>query len=251
MKLLLVSASLLGLFGTPLEASYIPDDKHLPSTDYYWPTPTSIPTGSYLPSETSAPTNSHDATYEKTSVENDVSSDNSQFLSVDNDFKEQRHVYFFAAPSEDEYTQLRINILPNDQKNTKIIFIKVPNHGGFKPEVVQSQSLVEDKTLVYLLVKRPEEAAQINVPVRVTTVGAKPEVQFIKYNNPHDAEVKISSALQGQQVGSSVSEIGSAPGFVGVLGSSKDEVAASTQSSASKHNTVAILRPSVSSKDWW
>jgi len=44
---------------------------------------------------------------------------------------------------------------------------------------VQPQN--EEKTLVYVLVKKPEEAPEITIPTPAPTQPAKPEVYFIRY----------------------------------------------------------------------
>jgi hypothetical protein len=45
----------------------------------------------------------------------------------------------------------------------------------------------EQKTLIYVLVKKPEEAPEINIPAPVTTVSSKPEVYFIRYKTQKEA----------------------------------------------------------------
>ncbi|KAJ9574294.1 hypothetical protein L9F63_026060, partial [Diploptera punctata] len=39
----------------------------------------------------------------------------------------------------------------------------------------------EQKTLIYVLVKKPEEAPEINIPTPAPTTPSKPEVYFIRY----------------------------------------------------------------------
>ncbi|KAF5273854.1 hypothetical protein FQA39_LY00969 [Lamprigera yunnana] len=139
-----------------------------------------------------------------------------------NDFsasQDRRHIYFYAAPEEPEYTRLRIIVAPNSQRNTKLVFIKAPGYGGVIPEVISPPSLSEDKTLIYVLVKKPQQDESVTVPAGVGVKQYKPEVFFIKYNNKHEAQSQISGSLQGENVGSNVPDVGSEDSFVSTLDS--------------------------------
>ncbi|XP_031352038.1 uncharacterized protein LOC116177259 isoform X2 [Photinus pyralis] len=128
--------------------------------------------------------------------------------------EDQRHVYFYAG-GEDLYSRLKINIVPTSHKNTKIIFVKAPSH-QVVPEVIAPPSLTEDKTLVYVLVKKPQDGS-ITIPSGVGIKQTKPEVFFIKYNSKHDAASQVTAGAHGQQVGSSVPDVGSEGAFVNTL----------------------------------
>ncbi|KAF5286134.1 hypothetical protein FQA39_LY16417 [Lamprigera yunnana] len=136
--------------------------------------------------------------------------------------QDQKHVYFYAAPEHEHGSRFRINIVPNSQRNTKIIFVKAPTYGSVTPEVIAPQSLSEDKTLVYVLVKRPENGGQITIPAGAGVKQSKPEVYFIKYKTQHDAHQQIVGGLQGQQVGSNVPDLGNESSFVSTLDSGSD-----------------------------
>ncbi|KAF5286132.1 hypothetical protein FQA39_LY16415 [Lamprigera yunnana] len=138
--------------------------------------------------------------------------------------QDQKHVYFYAAPEEEHGSRLRINIVPNSQRNTKIIFVKAPTYGSVTPEVIAPQSLSEDRTLVYVLVKRPENGGQITIPTGAGVKPSKPEVYFIKYKTQHDAHQQITGGLQGQQVGSHVPDLGNESSFVQTLSSGSSSV---------------------------
>lgn len=107
----------------------------------------------------------------------------------------QKHVYFYEAP--DEPQALPPTPIPVDppKRNVKIIFIKAPQYAQpiypQIPVIPQNQ----EKTIVYVLVKKPEEQQQIVVPTQPPTVPAKPEVYFIKYKNQQEAEEKVSNTL--------------------------------------------------------
>ncbi|XP_012059589.1 PREDICTED: uncharacterized protein LOC105622784 [Atta cephalotes] len=67
------------------------------------------------------------------------------------------------------------------QKHYKIVFIKAPTPPTPTAPVIPVQQQDEQKTLIYVLVKKPEEALEINLPTITPTQPSKPEVYFIKY----------------------------------------------------------------------
>ncbi|KAB0795939.1 hypothetical protein PPYR_10000 [Photinus pyralis] len=145
-------------------------------------------------------------------------------IGVGGGFQDQKHVYFFAAPEEESSGRLRIQIVPNSQRNTKIIFVKAPSYGAVQPEVIAPPSISEDKTLVYVLVKRPDHGGSISIPAGAGVKASKPEVYFIKYKSQQDARQLISGGLQGQQVGANVPDLGNEASFVRTLDSGVSNV---------------------------
>ncbi|KAF2898097.1 hypothetical protein ILUMI_08077 [Ignelater luminosus] len=131
--------------------------------------------------------------------------------------QDQRHVYFYAAPDDEPAARFRINIAPSSHRNTKIIFVKAPSYGGVIPEVIAPPSHAEDKTLVYVLVKKPQQGGAITIPSSLGVKQAKPEVFFIKYRNQAEAEHAVASGLNGQAVGSGLSDLGTGESFVRTL----------------------------------
>lgn len=67
------------------------------------------------------------------------------------------------------------------QKHYKIVFIKAPAPPAPTAPVIPIQPQNEEKTLVYVLVKRPDEQPDIVVPTPAPTQPSKPEVYFIRY----------------------------------------------------------------------
>ncbi|KAB0794411.1 hypothetical protein PPYR_11250 [Photinus pyralis] len=130
----------------------------------------------------------------------------------------EKHVYFFASGEQPEYSRFRIYVEPSSRKNTKIIFVKAPSHGGVIPEVIAPPSLAEDKTLVYVLVKKPEDGS-VTIPAGVGVKQTKPEVFFIKYNNKHDAKAQVNLGVEGQRVGVKVPDLANENVFISTLGS--------------------------------
>lgn len=144
------------------------------------------------------------------------SSANSQFSSSSSSnaaAQVTKNLYFFAAPEEpEEPIRPRINVQQAPaQKNYKIIFIKTPE---FRQSVVNVPvvSQNEEKTVVYVLVKRPEEP-QVNVQASSASKPAKPEVFFIKYKTKEEAEEAINQAQQGNFAGISANAVENS-GFV-------------------------------------
>uniref|UniRef100_A0A1Y1NCZ2 DUF243 domain-containing protein n=1 Tax=Photinus pyralis TaxID=7054 RepID=A0A1Y1NCZ2_PHOPY len=129
---------------------------------------------------------------------------------------EHKHVYFYGSPNGDLYAKLRINVIPASHKNTKIIFVKAPaTH--IVPEVHAPESNVEDKTLVYVLTKKPKDES-ITIPTGLNVKQEQPKVFFIKYNNKNDAAPSVSAGVKGEQAGWPVPNIDGEHAFVGTLG---------------------------------
>uniref|UniRef100_A0A1I8NVT1 DUF243 domain-containing protein n=1 Tax=Stomoxys calcitrans TaxID=35570 RepID=A0A1I8NVT1_STOCA len=99
----------------------------------------------------------------------------------------QKHVYVHVAPEEPEEFRPRPNIpVGQAQKNYKIIFIKAPSAPSYQAPVIPVQPQNEEKTLVYVLVKKPEDQQDIVIPTAAPTQPSKPEVYFIKYKTQKD-----------------------------------------------------------------
>ncbi|KAF2896498.1 hypothetical protein ILUMI_09678 [Ignelater luminosus] len=135
-------------------------------------------------------------------------------VGVGGNHQDQKHVYFYAAPDDEGPARLKINIAPSSHKNTKIIFIKAPSAGGVIPEVIAPPSQHEDKTLVYVLVKKQQQGGAITIPSSLGVKSAKPEVFFIKYRSQQEAEQAVSQGLGGQSVGSGLQDLGNEQAFV-------------------------------------
>lgn len=74
-------------------------------------------------------------------------------------------------------------------KHYKIIFIKAPSPPPQQQPVLPAPVQNEEKTVVYVLVKRPDRQPDLHLPTPAPTVPAKPEVYFIKYNSKKDGGV--------------------------------------------------------------
>lgn len=110
----------------------------------------------------------------------------------------QKNFYFFTAPEEPAQIRQRIRIANRaPQKNYKIIFIKTPSVDLKQSVNIPALPQNEEKTIVYVLVKKPEALETINVQAPLPTVPSKPEVYFIKYRTEQEAEAAIANAGNG------------------------------------------------------
>lgn len=103
-----------------------------------------------------------------------------------NNFGQQvtRHIYFHVPPPDLEEPPL-VRITKPPKKVYKIIFIKVPaqetsNTAQIKQALYNQIAPVEDKTLIYVLVKKPEPVP-VHPPPR--SVPSEHEVLFVKYRD--------------------------------------------------------------------
>lgn len=100
----------------------------------------------------------------------------------------QKHIYVHVPPPEqEEYVAPKQYNFAPPQKHYKIIFIKAPNPPTPTAPTIPVQPQNEEKTLVYVLVKKPEEAPEINIPTPAPTQPSKPEVYFIRYKTQKEA----------------------------------------------------------------
>lgn len=67
------------------------------------------------------------------------------------------------------------------QKHYRIVFIKAPTEAPATYPTIPLQPPDEEKTLVYVLVKKPDPPPELVLPKPVSTVPTKPEVYFIRY----------------------------------------------------------------------
>lgn len=107
-----------------------------------------------------------------------------------------KHFYVHAAPEEPEESEgpKFVNI-GRKQKNYKIIFIKAPTY-GFNSQVIPIVQPNEEKTIVYVLSKKPSYNQDISLPPVPVTEPSKPEVFFIKYKTDREAQ-EAQQKIQG------------------------------------------------------
>ncbi|XP_018570155.1 uncharacterized protein LOC108910126 [Anoplophora glabripennis] len=115
-----------------------------------------------------------------------------------------KHLYFYAAPEDPEPARTRINVAPvaPPKKNVKVIFIKAPTPPAPPQINIAAPPQDEEKTVVYVLVKKAEDTQNIEIQTPPPTAPAKPEVYFIKYKTQQEAEEAIAKVQNNHDEGS-------------------------------------------------
>lgn len=112
--------------------------------------------------------------------------------------------YFEAAPEEpEEQHGPRFVSVGRAQKNYKVIFIKAPTY-GLNSQIIPVLPQNEEKTIIYVLSKKPELNQDIELPPVPTTEPTKPEIFFVKYKSEQealDAQHKIKHVYETNQPG--------------------------------------------------
>ncbi|KAL5289259.1 hypothetical protein ACFFRR_009427 [Megaselia abdita] len=111
----------------------------------------------------------------------------------------QKHIYVHVPPPDQDEIQPQrpAQSLGSSQKHYKIIFIKAPSPPSYQQQQIALQNQNEEKTIVYVLVKRPDDIGDVSIATPSPTPPSKPEVYFIKYK-----------AQQGQSIGTQTPNIG-------------------------------------------
>lgn len=101
-----------------------------------------------------------------------------------------KHVYVHIPPPEPEYqAPVRPTQVQPVQKHYRIIFIKAPTHAIPSLPPLPPAPENEEKTIVYVLVKRPDDMPEIVIPTPASTVPSKPEVYFIRYKTQESTTI--------------------------------------------------------------
>lgn len=105
-----------------------------------------------------------------------------------------KHVYVHIPPPDEEETTKTNPDLPPVHKHYKIIFIQTPT-----PKTTHYNLQIprtEEKTIVYVLVKKTDEISD-DVPSSVSPpITSKPEVYYIRYKTKEEAINTISNAAK-------------------------------------------------------
>jgi len=94
-----------------------------------------------------------------------------------------RHVFVHSAPDEAGHSQSRVIRVPGGDKHVNIIFVKTPSSSSNQQTEVILPEQDQHKNLVYVLLKKGENTADIKVRRPPTQTPSKPEVFFIRYKN--------------------------------------------------------------------
>lgn len=111
-----------------------------------------------------------------------------------------KHIYFHVPPPEIEEPERVTPPPPPPKKNYKILFIKVPSQESksnlirLQQQIEQmNQAAVEEKTLIYVLVKKPEEPEPVVLP---EPKPSEHQVYFVRYGgNPFDIASQVNDEL--------------------------------------------------------
>lgn len=101
-----------------------------------------------------------------------------------------KHIYVHIPPPEPDTPVMRpplTTVAP--QKHYRIVFIKAPTEAPVTYPTIPLQPPDEEKTLVYVLVKKPDPLPELILPKPATTIPTKPEVYFIRYKTQKDENV--------------------------------------------------------------
>lgn len=133
-----------------------------------------------------------------------------------------KRFYIHSAPEEeDNEIDERFITIGKPRKNYNIVFIRAPHKAPSKTKLKIVPAINEDKTVIYVLAKKPTES-EIEAHVQeYATTTAKPEVYFIKYKtNEEAAHAQHTIQAQYDALGGSteVSHEGVAP-VTSVIGS--------------------------------
>lgn len=131
---------------------------------------------------------------------------------------ERQNVYYLAAEDRPQDQHLRVTYIPGPTlRSNNVVFVKAPQLVAPLPNIVVPTPQNEQKTLVYVLQKTPEQPADIHLqPHQQEPATHKPEVLFVKYADDHDAHVKIATGLQGGSVKNlyGAQDVGSQDGLI-------------------------------------
>lgn len=107
-----------------------------------------------------------------------------------------KHFYVHAAPEdpEEEVGPRFVQVGPK-KINYKIIFIKTPTY-GLKSQIIPILPPSLDKTIVYVLSKKPTFDQNVQIPEQPVTEPSKPDVFFIKYKTQQEAD-QAQQSIQG------------------------------------------------------
>ncbi|XP_016998330.2 uncharacterized protein TwdlD [Drosophila takahashii] len=112
----------------------------------------------------------------------------------------QKEFYSYAAP-EEQFDEGASNqqIANSLKKNLRVVFIRAPENQGFEQAALQlAKQSAQQETAIYVLTKQSDVsnlAKQLNALKSSST--NKPEVHFVKYRTPEDAQ-NAQLAIQNQ-----------------------------------------------------
>lgn len=110
-----------------------------------------------------------------------------------------KSIYVHVAPPDDEPPRKQRVIMPYapPKKNYQIVFIKAPTSPPPTVPIIPPPPQHSDKTLIYVLHPKHEEAPPIHIPPPPVQKPIKPEVYFIKYKHREEPSHGSGSGAGG------------------------------------------------------
>lgn len=109
-----------------------------------------------------------------------------------------KHIYFHVPPPDVEEVSVRAAPVQPPKKTYNIMFIKVPSQKP-RPLVVLQASQQAEKTLIYVLVKKPDPPVLLPPPSPPASVSEH-EVLFVKYRGEPHAQGLDEGAAAGTEL---------------------------------------------------
>ncbi|XP_054728175.1 uncharacterized protein LOC129237441 [Anastrepha obliqua] len=132
-----------------------------------------------------------------------------------------KQFYTISAPEDTDDGKPKHLVIGRPQKNYRVVFIKAPGPDNSNRKLSAEFAPQEEKTVIYVLSKKDDELTANDFATPAPTVPSKPEVFFIKYKTPEEAEA-AQKEIQDQydQLGGTkeISDEGTAP-VASVIGS--------------------------------
>ncbi|XP_055846811.1 uncharacterized protein LOC129912543, partial [Episyrphus balteatus] len=147
--------------------------------------------------------------------------------------------FFLHSAPEDNEIQQKHFVLGRPQKNYRVVFIKAPSASNVK--LSAEYAPIEEKTQIFVLSQKEAELDVNNIATPAPTQPSKPEVFFVKYRTPEEAQhaqQKIQEQYDALGGSSQVSDEGTAPvsSVIGALGGDNGEL---SQSSSNQQSVAA------------
>lgn len=101
----------------------------------------------------------------------------------------RKQFYLISAPDDsDSQPKQKHLVLGRPQKNYRVVFIKAPGSDNANVKYSAEYAPQEEKTVIYVLSKKDSELDANDIATPAPTEPSKPEVFFIKYKTPEEAE---------------------------------------------------------------
>ncbi|GBP15156.1 hypothetical protein EVAR_72855_1 [Eumeta japonica] len=105
----------------------------------------------------------------------------------------RKQFFTISAPKDDDgQPKNKHLVLGRPQRNYRVIFIKAPTSENVKLKYSAEYAPQEEKTVIYVLSKKDNELDASDIATPSPSAPTKPEVFFIKYKTPEEADAAQS-----------------------------------------------------------